>query len=162
MTPNFTPTTGGDTVLRLIAFDGEVATVDDTTVTADGATTATPFEQWLSVYNLDPENDTVMKEGRGVSPAEAYLMGDDPTDPNDVIRITETTVLPDGGTMRLHFPSLANRVYRVEHTDDLTLDTWTTETATLVGDGQPRYFDVPMPPGESDPKRFYRIRVSFP
>ena len=158
LSPTFTPTMTGDTVLRLIAFDGEVATADETTVT----TAPTPYEQWLADNNLDPETDTVMKAGREVRPGEAYLLGENPNDPDDVIRITDMSAQADGQTLRLQFPSLENRVYHVQHTEDLTSGSWTTEPTALDGDGQSRHFDVPMASGEDAPKRFYRIRVSFP
>ncbi|MFP4156160.1 MAG: DUF2341 domain-containing protein [Opitutales bacterium] len=162
LTSTFTPTTSGETVLRLLAFDGEVATADETSVTAEGDTTGTPYEQWLDANNLDPETDTVLKDGREVTPEEAYLLGDDPGDPNDVIRITELEALSDGETMRLHFPSLENREYHVEHTDDLTSDSWTTDPEGLSGDGQSLHFDVPMAGEAEQPRRFYRIRVTLP
>ncbi|MFP4156775.1 MAG: DUF2341 domain-containing protein [Opitutales bacterium] len=121
-----------------------------------------PYEQWLEAHNLDPESDTVIKAGRELSPEEAYLLSDDPEDPNDFLRVTEMVTQPEGNPdmLRLHFPSLENRQYQVEYTDDLSSDTWTLEATIITGDGQSRYFDVPM--GTDNPKRFYRIRVSFP
>jgi hypothetical protein len=131
-------------------------------ITADGASAPTPYEQWLIDNSLDPAVDTVMKDGRMVSPEEAYLLGDDPTDPNDVTRITKGLLLPDGETRRLHFQGLRNRVYRLEHTDDLRSETWTTEPTAVYGEDQPSHFDVPVPIEPGDSNRFYRIRISFP
>jgi hypothetical protein len=64
--------------------------------------------------------------------------------------------------MRIHFPSLENRVYRVEYTDDLASGNWTLEATVLVGSDGPAYFDVPMAAEAVSTKRFYRIRVSLP
>ena len=147
----------GSYTLRLTAFDGEIKTAHDTTYTVEG-----PYEQWLSENNLDPANDTVTKDGREVSPAEAYLLGNDPTDPNDVIHIADMAVQTDGETLRLNFPSLENRAYRLEYTDDLTSGDWFLESEVLQGDNQTRYFEVPLAPENGTLKRFYRIRVSFP
>ncbi|MCC5843939.1 MAG: immunoglobulin domain-containing protein [Verrucomicrobia bacterium] len=164
LSPNFTPTGAGEYSFRLIAFDGEVATADEVTVTVEDEP-LTPFEEWLAeneLDHLDPDAATVIKGGREVSLREAYLLGDDPGDPDDVLHISEMTPQPDGETLRLYFPGLANRVYRVEYTHDLSAGTWTLEPAVFEGGGETLSLDVPLPSGDDAPQRFYRIRVGFP
>ncbi|MCC5789070.1 MAG: immunoglobulin domain-containing protein [Opitutales bacterium] len=164
LSPTFAPTETGDYVFRLIAFDGEVATADEVTLTVDGEA-PTPFEEWLAdngLDHLDPDTESVSKGGRTVTLREAYLLGDDPHDPNDVLRITGIVPEPEGNTMKVYFPSLPDRVYTIEVSDDLAAESWTRYgEESISGDGETRSFTVPMDSSEN-PRRFFRVKVSFP
>ncbi|MCC5790178.1 MAG: PQQ-binding-like beta-propeller repeat protein [Opitutales bacterium] len=168
LSPTFTPSENGPYVFRLVAFDGEVATVNDTTVTVDGEGAATtPFEDWLNEYDLegrdldDPE-DGVMKAGRMVSLREAFLLGEHPHDPNDIVRVTEIQPDKTEGTMRVYFPSLPDRVYTIELSDDLQAESWSRYgEVSVAGDGEVWYFTVPMDTVEHQ-RRFFRVRVHYP
>lgn len=163
-TPSFLPSLAGQYHFRLIAFDGEIATANMVTVTvAEG--TLSPFEEWLAendLDHLDPDTETVTKGRREVTLREAYLLGDDPLDPHDLLRITDLVAQPDGITMNVYFPTLPNRIYAIEVNDNLTMDSWTRYGEEMVvGDGETRHFTVPMNSTEHS-RRFYRVKVSFP
>ncbi|MCH8541391.1 MAG: immunoglobulin domain-containing protein [Opitutales bacterium] len=161
LTPNFTTETGGEYVFRLIAFDGEIATANDVALTVEGETLS-DYEEWLIENDLDGEDEetyTVTKGGREVTLREAYLLGNDPHNPADVLQVrAEANGEPD--SMDLRFQSLTGRVYWIEYSDDLA--TWETYGETLIhGDGEEHSVAVERNSSEN-PRRFYRIRVGFP
>ncbi|MCH8539369.1 MAG: DUF2341 domain-containing protein [Opitutales bacterium] len=130
-----------------------------------GGPPLTPFEEWLARHDLDhldPDEDHVLKGGREVALREAYLLGEDPHNPSDLVRIIDILPNEAENTMRLYFPSLPDRFYTVEVSEDLTEGSWAREgEESLTGDGETRYFTVPMDTTDF-PRRFYRIKVSFP
>jgi hypothetical protein len=126
---------------------------------------ATPLQSWLAEFGYNEaelDTVTVIKGDREVTLREAYLLGEDPEDPDDVIRIREVAVQPDGETLQLRFPSLEGRVYQVEFSDDLNAEDWSVWHEELAGDDQIRIFELPLPDGAGDAQQFYRIRVSLP
>ncbi|MCC5788311.1 MAG: endo-1,4-beta-xylanase [Opitutales bacterium] len=121
-----------------------------------------PFEEWLVQNELDGEDEetyTLIKNGREVTLREAYLLGDDPHDPSDVLRITvaESTE-PD--SMELRFEALEGRVYRVEYSDDLV--TWEPYGDIEIHGNEEDHVVTVGRDSAQNPRRFYRVRVSFP
>ncbi|MCC5789698.1 MAG: immunoglobulin domain-containing protein [Opitutales bacterium] len=163
----FAPQEIGEYVFRATAFDGEIMTTAPyITVTVESEElTPDPFEEWLEYYerdHQDPDTTTVQKGGRMVTLREAYLLGDDPDDPNDLLRITDIQRNEAEETMELYFPSLPDRYYTIEVSSDLQSESWVRYGEDSVsGDGETRSFTVPMETTEH-PRRFYRVKVSFP
>ncbi|MCH8539635.1 MAG: MBG domain-containing protein [Opitutales bacterium] len=142
----------------VVSNDGGDTTSDEAVLTVE----EDPYEAWLREHDLEDDGETtVTKDGSEVTLREAYLLGNDPHDPSDVLRITNTEVQAGGDSLNVYFPSLENRYYQVELSDDLSADSWTIYGEGFMGDDTERYFTVPMDT-ETNPRRFYRIRVSFP
>ncbi|MFP4157073.1 MAG: MBG domain-containing protein [Opitutales bacterium] len=148
----------GDYAVR-VSNEGGTTESDLVTISVE----ADPYQQWLRDYSLEDDSQTtVIKDGREVSLEEAYLLGSDPNDPEDVIRITETLTEAEAGQMQIHFPSLPDRVYTIEVSDDLAAENWVRHGDELIqGDGETQSFTVPMDSSQ-DPRLFYRVKVSFP
>ncbi|MCC5789699.1 MAG: carboxypeptidase regulatory-like domain-containing protein [Opitutales bacterium] len=142
----------------VVSNDGGSTTSDEAVLTVE----EDPYEAWLREHDLEDDGETtVTKDGSEVTLREAYLLGNDPHDPSDVLRIKNTEVQAGGDSLNVYFPSLENRYYQVELSDDLSADSWTIYGEGFMGDDTERYFTVPMDT-ETNPRRFYRIRVSFP
>ncbi len=119
------------------------------------------FDFWLYRHfevGADPDVDTVVKDGKDVTLRQAYLLGDNPHDPDDVLRsIIEPYGDETTSGLRIRFPSLENRVYRVE--ESLDLKEWSTDGDLLTASGDWIEF-LPAPrPGEA--LRYFRIRALF-
>ncbi|MCC5789963.1 MAG: PKD domain-containing protein [Opitutales bacterium] len=120
--------------------------------------TDAPFDVWLQEYDytgFDPDTYEVRKGGRMVTLREAFLLGADPNDPNDLPRLRMMN--PD----ELQFDTLPNRRYQVEWSEDLV--EWTPLEDTFLrtsGDREEVQYPV-FNPGDM-PRRFYRLRIEFP
>jgi hypothetical protein len=62
-----------------------------------------------------------------------------------------------GSDVQLHLSTGSNRVYRVEHTSDLSTGVWTTVTNNLIGDGS--IMTIVDPGGGNQPQQFYRAAL---
>ena len=94
-------------------------------------------------------------DGDGFSDADELVFGTNPQDANS--RFIVTTTYPSTGTMRLSFPTLANRTYAVESSANLT--NW-AQVAAYQGTGATIQSDIAISP--LDPARFYRVHVTAP
>lgn len=148
----------GSYVVRLVANDGEVKTGRNLTLAVEGGGT-TPFDQWLADYgrtSQNPDTTYVWKQGQMVTLREAFLLGEDPDNPNDYLRLQE--VSQAGTTIQFRFTTLPNRLYYLEHSDNLVQ--WTSVPgweAALIGTGQEYQPSLPR----IGSHRFYRVRIIF-
>ncbi|MCH8510036.1 MAG: PKD domain-containing protein [Kiritimatiellae bacterium] len=159
-------TEAGTHVLRLTASDGEIKTARDTLAAiSQSSDENAAFEDWLQTYgyeSADPDNTYVMKGGRSVTLREAYLLGEDPTDPADQVRITQIEMENEGGseaTIQFRFHSLPNRRYFLESSNNLK--DWSPVSGWeegLVDEGQEHIISLPAP----NIRGFYRLRVTMP
>jgi hypothetical protein len=93
------------------------------------------------------EGDT---DGDGVSDANEGIMGTNPNNANDVLRLTQNPATPT----QIQFPSKAGKFYRVYSSTDLL--TWTGSGTTLTGDGSVKQFVIVTTGGT---RRSYRLHV---
>jgi hypothetical protein len=107
-----------------------------------------------------PAPPTTDNDGDGVSNTDETVMGTDPDNPLDVLRLTQNAANPT----QIDFPTVALRYYRVYQSDDTDgaegthLQVWRDAgLPTIQGDGSPNSFDITISPGE--PRRFYRLHV---
>ena len=120
----------------------------------DGMTDVWEIEVWLDPTHddgaLDPDADGVASFGE-------WTAGTHPRDARSVLRLTIQRVREDA-VVRLHWPSVQGRTYRVEHRDSL-LDApgWQVLEGEWVGTGAELVAEDRLPLASG---RFYRLRVS--
>jgi hypothetical protein len=110
--------------------------------------------EWFGGNDNAPED--VLKDGRMVPLLEAYLLGGDPLDPNDFLRIEE--VMTTSGGLLVRFPSHTGRLYQIESSPDLSADNWTPLGDPVAGDDD--LLELLIEPATD--REFFRLRVSLP
>jgi exonuclease III len=95
-------------------------------------------------------------DGDGLSDADEVVFGTNPADSTSRFVVTFAYPTPTPGALRLSFPTVTGRSYAVESSTDFT--DW-QEEATYPGTGAAQIADFPVSP--TDPKRFYRVRVTL-
>ena len=121
-------------------------------------------DYWELQHGLDPNNpdgdegalsDT---DGDGAGALLEFLADFDPSDAADGLLLTPI-ISPSGGTWKLEFPTIPNRIYQAEQSTSLSA--WTNLGAS---------FSVPAPnpayqwldPSPIPGKRYYRLRIRLP
>jgi hypothetical protein len=107
-----------------------------------------------------PAPPTTDNDGDGVSNTDETVMGTDPDNPLDVLRLTQNPANP----AQIDFPTVPLRYYRVYQSDDTDgqegthLQVWRDAgLPTIQGSGNPDSFNITVSPGE--PRRYYRLHV---
>ena len=93
-------------------------------------------------------------DGDGIPDAHELLAGTNPHDPASVLRISKLNKTDTG--MRIEFPTLTGKTYRLEYTDHLKAP-WQVLKDNIPGDGNPAI--IPDPAATTRPQRFYRLVV---
>ncbi|WP_193213759.1 alpha-amylase family glycosyl hydrolase [Luteolibacter marinus] len=121
-------------------------------------------DYWEIQHGLDPNNPDgdegaeSDKDGDGLSAILEFLADFDPGDPADGHLLTPV-ISPDGGTWRLQFPVIPNRIYQVEACDDL--GSWEDLGASFsVTEANPMHFWTDPAPVAGP--RFYRVSILLP
>ena len=116
--------------------------------------TVPPQPQGIAIDNL-AVTFVADSDGDGFTDSDEAVFGTNPQDASS--RFIVTSSYPSAGTLRLSFPTLANRSYAIEGSVNLT--NW-VQLADYQGTGTTIQSDVALNP--QDPKRFYRVRVTGP
>ena len=121
------------------------------------------FDLWLQQHfedGADPDVDAVIKDGRTVTLREAFLLGEDPHDPHDALRLGILSDDAEEGAseMRLRFRGLENRVYQIEASPDLAFWSALGDHHTGTGD----WIEHRITPAPEDSKRFFRVSAQLP
>jgi hypothetical protein len=94
-------------------------------------------------------------DGDGMTNAQEFAAGLDPTNPNSVLRITSVT--KSGGNVLVGFPSVTGKVYQLQFRDDLVAGNWNPLVDGILGTGATLQITDPSSTGLT--KRFYRIAL---
>ena len=124
------------------------------------ATTYTAVESWRSenfgtTANTGSAADSADPDGDGWLNDQEYVSGTGPNDRASLLRIT--AMQASGNDMQVTFPSAPGRTYRVERSDTLLEDSWSTVQDNISGTGAP--IQITDLSGAAQAKRFYRIVV---
>jgi hypothetical protein len=99
-----------------------------------------------------PENDP---DRDGLSNRQEYRAGTNPLDPHSCLLFTSVRV--QGGNVRLEFTTVAGRQYRVERTENLSGNSWSTVANNVPGTGA--VVTVIDLGGATRTSRFYRASL---
>jgi glucose/arabinose dehydrogenase len=94
-------------------------------------------------------------DGDGLTNLQEFRAGTDPTNSLSALRVTATG--PNNAHWDITFPTVSNKLYRVESTDEMTNTTWNTVAGNLPGTGNP--LTITDTNAAAYPQRFYRIRL---
>ena len=121
--------------LGWIALDTTTSDLATTTIARPDSDTDGIPDTWeqLRFGNLTAANDTTDSDGDGSSDAAEYAAGTLPLDSNSTLRITSHTY-PSASQANLTWTSVPNRLYRVEHDEDLA-GTWTNSALGTLPSG---------------------------
>lgn len=118
--------------------------------------------QWLDTHGFsgaDVDTQTVEKGGRHVTLREAFLLGENPLDPNDVARVRDFTRDGEGG-LTVEMDTLPNRLYQIEVSPDLSENSWAAHGSPTPGTGGP--LTVHLAPSATGEPVFVRVRITYP
>ena len=117
-------------------------------------------DAWEDLHGLDPDDPSDAQldgDWDGLSNLEEYRAGTDPGDPDSVLKFSAITWVEEG--VRLEFPAMPGRVYRVEYDGALPGQDWLL-LDELVGPAEPAVQSVTDPNPLASPFRMYRLRLS--
>ncbi len=120
-----------------------------------------PLQQWRQSNfgtTADSGNaaDSADPDGDGWTNAQEYITGTDPTDHNSTLEINELQI--DGTDMLVSFPTVSGTNYRLEWSETLQPDSWTTVQDNIAGTSG--ILQLTDSNGAGKAKRFYRLVVS--
>ncbi|MGZ5005613.1 MAG: thrombospondin type 3 repeat-containing protein, partial [Chthoniobacterales bacterium] len=93
-------------------------------------------------------------DGDGLTNAQEFLAGTDPTSGASALRITSIT--NDGTTVGLSFPTVFSKSYQLEYKNNITDPSWNSLGTSVAGTGGTvEVTDTSSNPGH----RYYRLRL---
>ncbi|MEO7101043.1 MAG: autotransporter-associated beta strand repeat-containing protein, partial [Luteolibacter sp.] len=121
-------------------------------------TVMTVVENWRSTYfgttaNSGNAADSADPDGDGMTNAQEFAAGTDPTNAASVLKVTNLAV--SGNDFIVSFSTVSGKTYRVERSDTLEAGSWTTVQGNIAGTGGT--VQVTDPGVATQSKRFYRI-----
>jgi glucose/arabinose dehydrogenase len=94
-------------------------------------------------------------DGDGFNNLQEFQAGTDPTNAASFLRITATG--PTNADWHVAFPTVSNKLYRLERNSDLATTNWVTVTNNIAGTGNT--LQILDPGAASQTQRFYRVRL---
>ena len=93
-------------------------------------------------------------DGDGMSNLQEYLAGTDPTDLASVLRLQIAALVSSPNNVRLNWPAVPGKNYRVQFKDDLNDSVWQEAPGVVIGNQGS--FAVQA----DQPSRFYRVTAN--
>lgn len=126
------------------------------------AATYTPVESWRlgnfgAVANAGIAADSADPDGDTWTNMQEFIAGTDPNNPSSLLRIDQ--LKKSGNDMRVSFPTVSGRTYRVERTEKLANGSWTTVLGGIPGTGN--VVQITDSGGGNHVTCFYRIVVTW-
>ena len=157
---SFTDTnlTNGTTYYYIVTTMG--ALMEGTNSAEASATPLSELEQWRQTNfgttagdghaadNADPDGD-------GWTNAQEFASGTNPNDRHSLLEVTQMQA--SGSDMRLHFPTVSGKTYRLERSHTLQAGSWTIVADNITGTGAE--VQVTDTGGAAQSRRFYRVVV---
>ncbi len=115
-------------------------------------------DNWELNNGLNPlnPNDAILDpDGDGLSNLQEYLAGTDPHNPTSTLRLD--TLQPTPATFRIHFNSVAGKLYRVERATNISSTAWETISNNIPGTGTAIEITDDFAPDAAS--CFYRLRL---
>lgn len=116
-------------------------------------------DEWEIVHQFDPLNPLdaqLDSDGDRLTNRDEFLAGTDPRDAASVLCFTSVGL--DRTRLNLTFPTIANRIYRLERSTSLSSSDW-TEVSIIRGTGAPASARDDLLP--SNTTAFYRLRLEI-
>lgn len=116
-------------------------------------------EEFFGTTNINANADP---DGDGLSNAQEYQAGTNPTDPTSRLRLTAITANTLGSTATLTWTSVPSRLYQVQERLDLAASAWGTNLTLGVVVPDPGSTTTRGLTEGSVTKRFFRVQVIKP
>jgi Bacterial Ig domain/Calcineurin-like phosphoesterase len=139
---------------RVLAFNSAIQSEPSGSA---AATAYTPIQLWklqfLGDANIPDSSDS---DGDGLTNAEEFLIGTNPSITGDTTQVT--AVEPQGdGSVNLALRTVAGKSYRIEANNQFPTGPWTTVADNIPGTGST--VSVPDAAAAGEPDRVYRVLV---
>ena len=148
--------------LGWISLDTTVSDLDASTISSPDNDLDGIADAWEMFYfsNLTTATPTTDTEGDGQSDVAEFNSGTDPKDSASRFRLISYAYSPTHLSATVSFTTSSNRLYRIEHDNDLA-GAWTNSSlGTFAPDAGPQTFKTISLPGT--PARFIRVAAIRP
>jgi hypothetical protein len=116
-------------------------------------------KEYFGMTGIDPNADP---DGDGMSSAQEYQAGTNPTDPNSRLRITAVSANTIGSTAVLTWTSVPSRLYYIEERTNLTTGAWVTNLTLGVVSPDVGSTTTRGLTESAVTKRFFRVQAVVP
>jgi autotransporter-associated beta strand protein len=108
-----------------------------------------------TITNSGNAADNADPDGDGMTNAQEFAAGTDPNSRASVLKIAQ--MQKNSSDMLLTFPSISGKTYRIERSDTLQANSWTTVQDNIAGTGNT--INITDVSGAGQPRRFYRVVI---
>jgi hypothetical protein len=145
-----------------ISLSNAVAYVQTDTISpGTSAPDGLPIAWLLTYFGTTNVNVNADPTGKGMTIAQDYLAGTNPTDSNSVLRITEGSFSSGGTNVMLTWNSVATRYYYIQKITRLSSPVWTDSGLGLVSPSAGSITAAGFTDTNA-PMRFYRVQTVRP
>ena len=145
-----------------ISLSNAVAYVQTDTISPGApAPDGLPIAWLLTYFGTTNENANADPTGKGMTIAQDYLAGTDPTNADSILRITDGSFSSGGTSVTLTWDSVATRYYYLQKALNLNSNIWTDSGLGLVSPSAGSTTTAGFTDTNA-PMRFYRVEAVRP